>query len=131
VIAIAVAVAVAVVEPIVEWYEDQVADAGIEVVDVVVVIVKVADVIVVEVDLADAVAVVAGGDAGTPAQVEGVVEADGSVAAPGSRFDSGYESIMRVVDTGQSAPTVEQVPELDHTGSPDTAELEEVVDHTY
>ena len=36
-----IAVAVVVVEPIVEWYEDQVADAGIEVVDVATVIVAV------------------------------------------------------------------------------------------
>jgi hypothetical protein len=97
--------------------------------------VKVADETVDEVGLADApavaVAVLAEEDVGRPAVFEGVVEADGIGAARGFDFGSGQESTMRVVDTDQSAPTVEQVPELDCMESPDTAELEEVVDRTY
>jgi len=41
------------------------------------------------------------------------------------------DSTVRVVDSDRSASSVEQVPGLGYTESPDTAVHEEVVDRTY
>jgi hypothetical protein len=46
-------------------------------------------------------------------------------------FGSALDSIVRMADSDRMASGVEQVLELDCTESPDIAELEEVVDHTY
>jgi hypothetical protein len=55
----------------------------------------------------------------------------GAAAALESDLGSALDSIVRIADSDRMASGVEQVLELDCTESPDIAELEEVVDHTY
>jgi hypothetical protein len=60
-----------------------------------------------------------------------VVAIAGAGAVLESDYDSAQDSIVKLVDSDRLASRDTQVLELDYTEFPDTAELEEVVGHTY